>query len=139
MQDTPSQRQVTRTCLFSSRRIRYATVLLLIVALGLLSRKVPVVPAGTGDALWAVMVFCGWRILFPHRKLSQIALLALLTSYLDEFSQLLSWPWLAHLRSTTLGHLILGQGFLWTDLLAYALGILVTYLIARWCESQRTL
>lgn len=118
-----------------SRRICYILALLVIIFLGLLSRKIDFVPAETGDALWAVMTFCGWRILFPHKQLSTIALLALATSFLDEFSQLLTWPWLVQLRSTTLGHLILGQGFLWLDLVAYTIGILLAYLIARLCEK----
>lgn len=129
------QRQVFRTCLFSSRRIWYLLAFLIVVALGLLSRKVPALPAETGDALWAIMVFCGWRFLFPRKGLRTIALWALVTSYADEFSQLLTWPWLVEWRSTTLGHLILGQGFLWVDLIAYTIGILLAYLVARRCEK----
>ena len=31
------------------------------------------------------------------------------------------------IRSTFLGHMLLGQGFLWSDLLAYTIGIAVIY------------
>ena len=69
-------------------------------------------------ALYLALRFC-----WPRFSLKKIALVALVLSFLDEFSQLLQWPWLVQFRSGTLGHLLLGQGFEWTDLLAYSLGI----------------
>ena len=48
---------------------------------------------------------------------------ALATSYVDEFSQLYHAPWIDSIRSTFLGHIILGEGFIWVDLVAYAIGI----------------
>lgn len=129
--------QKAETTLYSRRRLYYILTLLIIIPLGLFSRKIEAIPVETGDALWAVMVFCVWRILLPRKKLTMIALLALATSFLDEFEQLLTWSWLVKLRFTTLGHLILGQGFLWLDLLAYTIGILVIFIIAHLCERQK--
>ncbi|UUZ46541.1 DUF2809 domain-containing protein [Massilia sp. B-10] len=54
-----------------------------------------------------------------------LAWLALAIAWADEFAQLIQWPWLAALRKTTPGHLILGSGFDWVDLIAYAVGIAV--------------
>ena len=52
---------------------------------------------------------------------------ALITSFAIEFSQMLTPDWLVKIRSTFLGHMLLGQGFLWSDLLAYTIGIAVIY------------
>jgi hypothetical protein len=40
-----------------------------------------------------------------------------------ELSQLYHAPWIDSIRQTTLGGLILGFGFLWTDLACYAFGV----------------
>ena len=45
--------------------------------------------------------------------------------FLLEFSQLYQVKWINNIRKTGPGKLVLGQGFLWSDLLAYSLGILV--------------
>ena len=37
--------------------------IVVLIPLGLLSRRVNALPDETGDALWAMMVFCFWRIL----------------------------------------------------------------------------
>ena len=96
---------------------------ILIIFLGLLSRKIAGLPASLGDALWAATVFEAWGILLPQLQGKWLALLALLSSWAVEFSQLLTWDWLVQLRASTLGHLFLGQGFLVSDLVAYLLGI----------------
>jgi hypothetical protein len=51
--------------------------------------------------------------------------LAMKFSYVIEFSQLYQSDWINTLRDTTLGGLILGYGFLWSDLLCYAAGIFI--------------
>lgn len=110
--------------------MRYLFALALIVVLGLSSRKVGWIPVETGDALWAMMVFCVLRLLLPKVKLAGVAAAALAISFADEFSQLIQWPWLVSFRETTIGHLMLGQGFLWQDLVAYVVGIAVIYGVA---------
>jgi hypothetical protein len=55
------------------------------------------------------------------------AVAALITSFAIEFSQMLTPDWLVKIRSTFMGHMLLGQGFLWSDLLAYTIGIAVIY------------
>ena len=70
------------------RRIYYLVALSITIAIGLLSRKLPFVPAETGDALWAVMVFCMCRAIMVRKRLANIALLSLLISYCVEASQL---------------------------------------------------
>lgn len=105
--------------------LKRGILLLAIVDLGLLSRRLPIIPAETGDALWAMVVFLAWAILLPGKSSRTLAVLALTSSYLVEFSQLLTWDWLVQFRATTIGHLLLGQGFLVSDLIAYLIGVVL--------------
>jgi len=114
----------------------YLVAMAVTIVIGLLSRKLSFVPAETGDALWAVMVFCLCRAVMVRQRLFVIALISLLISYGVEASQLIQWEWLTQFRSTTFGHLVLGQGFLWQDLVAYTIGIATIYLCAMWFEKK---
>lgn len=113
-------------------RFKRGLTLVVVILLGLWSRSVGFLPLATGDALWAIAVYLGWGLVFPKLPLIKLSLLALTTSYLVEFSQLITWDWLVAIRSTSLGHLFLGQGFLASDILAYTLGVGFLYL----CEKQ---
>jgi len=84
-----------------------------------------------GDALWALMVFFLWGLLFRTRQTSWITLRALLFTFSIEVSQLYQSQWINSLRTTRLGGLILGYGFLWSDLIAYSIGIGVGVLFER--------
>ena len=100
------------------------------MGIGLSSRKFgdmlpPFLADNSGDALWALMVFFGWGVIFPKMSTWRIAGLAIAFAYLIEFSQLIQWPWLNRLRENPFAKLVLGQGFLWVDLLRYAAGIFV--------------
>ena len=48
-----------------------------------------------------------------------------------ELSQLYHAPWIDSIRQTTLGGLILGFGFLWSDLACYAAGVGVGIILER--------
>lgn len=109
------------------KRLAYLGTLFLVIILGLLSRKLAIVPLAVGDGLWAVAVYLAWRLLVPDWQAKQVFGLSLFTAFAVEFSQVLTWSWLVELRQTTLGHLLLGQGFLWSDLLAYSVGLLVIF------------
>lgn len=76
-----------------------------------------------GDALWAMMVFfiVGW--LFPRKSKVWVAIGALAFSYAVEFSQIYHAPWIDAIRNTWIGGLVLGYGFLWSDILCYTAGI----------------
>lgn len=114
-------------------RWRLAACLVAVIALGLASRKFPLLPAFLGkypgDSLWALMVFVGWAFCKPRASTRSIAMLAFATSCLVEFSQLYQAAWLVSIRSTTLGHLVLGSTFSWFDIAAYAAGVLLGALI----------
>jgi hypothetical protein len=98
------------------------------IALGLATRRFPgafppVVAKYGGDALWAMLVYWLLAILRPRASAVRLALLALAISIADELSQLIDWHWLQVIRGTRLGALVLGQGFLWSDLVCYAVGV----------------
>ncbi|MEA3213437.1 MAG: hypothetical protein QOE70_6494 [Chthoniobacter sp.] len=110
------------------RRVRYAVLAILVVALGMLwrSRLVafsPFLIKYGGDVLWAMMAFLGCGILMPKRKTWQVALVALIFAFGIEFSQLYHAPWIDRIRARRLGALILGSTFNWPDLPAYSAGI----------------
>ena len=103
-------------------------LLVAIVGAGLATRRYAsalpdIVGVYGGDTLWALMVFVALGLVFPNRPIRWIALVALAISFGVEFSQLFHTAWLDELRRSRLGALVLGQGFLWSDLVCYAIGI----------------
>ena len=117
-------------------RVGYLVALVIVIALGLLSRRVSFLPNETGDALWVVAVYCLYRMICCKTPLHTVAWFSLLTAYAVEFSQLVQWEWLVGIRSTTMGHLLLGQGFLWADILAYTIGVIIVYAITTLIEHS---
>ncbi|GAA5479373.1 hypothetical protein Hhel01_02890 [Haloferula helveola] len=69
------------------------------------------------------MIYWGFAFLFPRVAVRWIAIAAGSFCLAIELSQLSSHPFLVDARSTRIGALILGHGFLWIDLLRYAAGI----------------
>lgn len=106
-------------------RIKYALLVLATIGMGLLSRT-SLTPAliypYTGDAFYALMMFFIMAFLFINLKPTQIFLLAVGLCFLIEISQLYHAPYIDSIRQTRLGGLVLGFGFLWSDLVAYAVG-----------------
>jgi hypothetical protein len=54
-----------------------------------------------------------------------------LVCYTIELLQLYQGNWMIELRKTLFGRYVLGQGFLWTDILAYTFGIAVAFSIEK--------
>ena len=113
----------------SRRRLVALAEMLATIALGLASRHWPdalpaVLGKYPGDALWALMVFLGWRALRPRARTRDVALLAAATSAIVECAKLWQAPWLAAFRHTTIGHLLLGHVFSWQNLVAYGVGVI---------------
>ena len=116
------------------RRIWQVIGMVIVIAFGLASRKFPwLLPANLGkypgDSLWALMIFLGWGFLKPRASTLNIAALAFATSCVVEVSQLYQAPWIKVIRSSTLGHLVLGSTFVWMDFVSYAIGVLAGMLI----------
>lgn len=104
------------------------------VALGLATRRFPaafpdVVARYGGDALWAVMILWLGALVRPVAATSRLALAAFGICTAVEFSQLAHAPWIDAVRATRGGALVLGQGFLWSDLVSYAVGVASAALI----------
>ena len=76
-----------------------------------------------GDMLYAFMMFYIISLIIPGKKIFIRALVSLLACYCIETIQLYNASWIHGLRATLPGRLILGSGFLWSDLLAYFVGI----------------
>lgn len=111
-------------------RLLYALLALCVIGLGLASRHyASLLPLflrkSAGDALWALMVFVLCGLLFPRRPTRWTAGAALAFSVLIEFSQIYHAPWIDAIRAYPLGHLVLGSGFAWGDMVCYAVGVAV--------------
>ncbi|MED0940586.1 DUF2809 domain-containing protein [Bacillus cereus] len=114
-------------------RLLYALFTIFVIILGLSSRKLAfalphLLNEYLGDALWALMIFTGFGFLFPKIETKKLAFISLLFCYGIEVSQLYHAEWIDSIRATTLGGLVLGYGFLWSDLVAYTIGVGVGFL-----------
>ena len=117
-------------------RIRLLFIILILIVLGLLSRTIRLLPDFVGDAIWAMMIYCCWRIILLRKERFVSALASLASSFAVEFSQLLTMDWLVRIRSTFLGHMLFGQGFLWSDLVAYTVGLAVFFILTTRIEER---
>ncbi len=113
------------------RRVSPPLLLLaLVLPLGLATRKAPeyfpaFVAEYGGDTLWATVAFLLTWLLLLRKPMWLLALLSAGFCLLIEVSQLWQAEWLNALRDTTLGALVLGRGFLWSDWVCYGVGILL--------------
>lgn len=117
-------------------RTYYLIMIAIVIFLGLASRKyghdLPTfVAENAGDALWAMMVYFGWRFLLVQKNIRTAVFLSIIFSFGIEFSQLYQVDWISQIRGTVLGSLVLGQGFLVVDLWRYLIGIMIGSLIDR--------
>lgn len=121
-------------------RLLYALWIVLVMAAGLLwrSRFLSMPPFMTkygGDALWALLVFFGFGLVFSKASTLRLAAAALAFAWAVEFSQLYHAPWIDSIRSTRPGALVLGSTFNWPDLPAYVFGIALGVLAE--CVTRR--
>ena len=110
-------------------RFIYFILALLTIVSGIASRKIVGIPLFVGDILYAVLVYFGFRWLLVKSKTPWQIGLPLLFCFAIEIQQLSTAAALVAIRETTLGHYVLGQGFLWSDLLCYTMGIGLGYVI----------
>lgn len=111
-------------------RALYLALTLAVVALGLASRRYrpalpPFVGAYAGDALWAAMVFLLAAAAWNRARTTVLAAGALLFAFGIEAGQLYHAPWIDAVRATRAGALVLGHDFVWSDLLCYAVGVVL--------------
>ena len=79
--------------------------------------------------LYAVMVFFILSAIAVKSKVYQTAIMSMTITFAIEFSQLYQADWINAIRATLPGRLVLGQGFLWSDLVAYTMGVLLAAII----------
>ncbi|MGX5687423.1 ribosomal maturation YjgA family protein [Arcticibacter tournemirensis] len=83
-------------------RIVYVGLISLIILLGILSRRISIIPLSVGDVLWAMMIFFIVRLLFIDSSVRLIVLISLSICYLVEISQLYQEEWINSIRQTIL-------------------------------------
>src|SRR5688572_28657402 len=115
----------------------YGILLVVTILLGLASRQfgdaLPrVVALYAGDVLWAAMVYWLGAVAFPQAAVIRIAVVGAAIALAVELSQLYHAAWIDAIRATRTGGLILGRGFLWTDLLCYGVGVILAGALDRW-------
>jgi len=126
----------------SRSRVIVAGLLLATIVCGLASRRFAAqlpafIATYAGDALWAAMVLWIIAIVFSRSATWRIAVATIAIAALVEMSQLYHAPWIDSVRSTTLGGLTLGRGFLWSDLACYAVGAAGAALIDKYVVWRR--
>ncbi|WP_224076484.1 DUF2809 domain-containing protein [Planococcus chinensis] len=124
-------------------RILFIGAAVLCMALGLASRRFDeILPSFVsqhgGDAIWAMMIYFGFRFLLVKKSVSTALGMAILFCFSIEVSQLYQGDWINEVRNTVLGSLVLGHGFLTVDLFRYAVGIAVGALLEKIVLSRIT-
>jgi len=103
-------------------------LLAVVLAAGLGSRRyanhLPATVAEyAGDILWGTMFFL--LVVIADRRVATLraAAIALGICYAIEILQLYHAPWIDAIRAHPLGGLMLGHGFLWSDMICYTIGV----------------
>lgn len=107
------------------KRFKYLILVFITIILGLISRKVDFIPLSVGDVLYGVMMYFIIRFLSGNKFNYKDIATATIICISIEVSQLYQAEWINSIRSTLLGRLILGRGFLWSDIMSYIIGILL--------------
>ena len=110
-----------------SNKLSYFLFTIAVMFIGLASRRFSTAGSfiydNLGDALWAAMIYFGVRFLFTKMPKKTSAVVALSFCFFIELTQLYQADWINVLRHTTLGGLVLGSGFLWSDIVMYGVGV----------------
>ena len=119
------------------KRLLYSLLSILIVPLGLFIRRHKfdfpyIIGEFAPDALWALLLFWVFTIIFFRYSENKIFWLTLIFTYFIEFSQVYQGAWLVSLRQTFIGAMLLGHVFLWSDLVCYTVGICIGWIIDRY-------
>lgn len=113
----------------SRNSLLYFTLLFIIIPVGFASRArpelfSPFLAEYLGDPLWTAMIYFGLCLIFPKTSILKLFFVTLSFCYFIEITQLCQAPWLNAIRSNLIGALILGHGFMWSDIICYTVGAL---------------
>gem|GEM_PF-763429 len=116
------------------RKLSYLAVFIFCTWLAITTRThrswfPPLIAAYGGDVIWAGMFLFLLRVFFNRIRLWKLALICYGMGVADELLQLYHAPWIESIRHTRIGGLVLGFGFLWSDILCYAVGTLIAYVL----------
>jgi hypothetical protein len=114
-------------------RLFYLLTIIVVIVLGLGSRKFSYFFPGwvslyLGDILWGLMVFLLSGFVFARKSGFFVSAAAGIFSISIEVSQLYHSVWIDTIRDTRIGGLVLGYGFLWSDIFSYIIGILLGFM-----------
>lgn len=114
----------------------YSIFIIIVISLGIASRYFSVYLARwiakyAGDVLWGLMVFLWVGFSLKDRSTRFVGRIALIFSFFIEITQLYHAPWIDSIRKTFIGGLVLGFGFLWSDLICYTVGIGIGVLVEK--------
>lgn len=128
--------------MMNRNRLLYGLLIVVVIGLGLASRSygnyLPAWLASyAGDTLWALLVFLLVGFLLPSTSTATVAVFALGFAFFIELSQLYHAPWLDDIRHNRLATLVLGYGFLWSDLLCYSVGVLLGMMLEQLFSGNR--
>lgn len=110
------------------RRVHYLGLIFFTIIIGLFSRtKYLPYPdfMWVGDVFYGLLIFFIIGFLYPNLTKLVVGLTAFTICCLIECSQLYQAEWIILVRETKMGSLILGHGFLWSDIFAYLGGVLL--------------
>lgn len=127
LQPTTNHRGHTSTAPRFSVRAIHAVLIAITIPLGLGSRMRGLPMPGLvrtygGDVLSATCIFFGVRYVEHRQTLSRCATVGFTICVLIELQQLYTGAWLVSLRNDTSLGILLGHGFLWSDIACYAVG-----------------
>lgn len=125
------------------KRVLQMIYIVMIVALGLASRRFgyllpPWLAKYAGDVLWGLMVYFIMGFIMPRQNILIVTAMAISFSFLIEISQLYHAPWIDAIRSNRLGGLVLGYGFLWSDIVCYGAGTVIGTVL-EWATYRKQL
>ena len=123
-------------------RVHYLLFIISTILIGLAARQFSgylpdMINLGLGDTLWALMMYWIIGFVFPKHSVLKIAVVSLSICFLVELSQLYQADWINTIRSNRIGKLILGQGFLWSDFLAYSVGVELGVIVEKYILKHK--
>lgn len=102
----------------------YFILIVVSIFMGLLSRT-SLIPQFIypyiGDFFYSLMFFFIIGFLFPTMRTLKVVFVSVSLCYFVELLQLYQADWINSIRQTRLGGLVLGFGFLWSDIISYTL------------------
>ena len=84
-----------------------------------------------GDILYAFMMFYIVSFFAIHKSIKSRTFTVLVICYCIEASQLYQADWINAVRQTLPGKLVLGSCFLWSDILAYTIGVAMAFVFEK--------